>query len=147
MFQVDYEASGTAIGAIMSQEGRLVAYFSEKLNNAKWKYFVYDWEFYGIVQVLNMWRHYLHPKEFFLYTDYQGLQYLNNQGKLNQSHSKWVDFSQIYTFFLKHRSGKCNRVADALSRRHLLLIKMQIEVVGFKELENLYPDDPSFGEA
>ena len=42
MFQVDYNASGTAIGVVMSQEGRLVAYFSEKMNDTKTKYFVYD---------------------------------------------------------------------------------------------------------
>ena len=35
MFQVDCNASGTTIGVVMSQEGRSVAYFSEKLNDAK----------------------------------------------------------------------------------------------------------------
>ena len=42
MFQVDCDASGTTIGVIMSQEGRSVAYFSEKLSDAKIKYYVYD---------------------------------------------------------------------------------------------------------
>ena len=48
---------------------------------------------------------------------------------------------------LKHRSGKSNRVVDALSRRQLLLTVMQVEVVGFDELKNLYPEDPNFVEA
>ena len=42
VFQVDYDASATIIGAILSQDGRLVAYFSEKLNDAKRKYYVSD---------------------------------------------------------------------------------------------------------
>ena len=91
VFQVDCDASGIAIRAVLSQEGRPVAYFSEKLNDAKRKYFVYDQEFYAIVQALK-WRHYLLPKEFVLYTDHQALQYLNSQGKLNWRHFKWFEF-------------------------------------------------------
>ena len=60
---------------------------------------------------------------------------------------KWVEFLQSYTFVLKHTSGKSNRVANALSRRQLLLTVMQVEVVGFDELKNLYPEDPDFAEA
>ena len=48
---------------------------------------------------------------------------------------------------LKHRSGRSNRVANALSRRQLLLTVMQVEVVGFHELKDLYPKDPNFAEA
>ena len=146
VFQADCDASGTAIRAILSQEGRPIAYFSEKLNDAKRKYSIYDQEFYAIVQALKKWRYYLLPNKFSLYTDHQALQYLNSQGKLNQRHLKWVEFLQSYTFFLKHKKGKSNRVVDALSRRHLLLTKMQIEVVGFKELTNLYPKYPNFAE-
>ena len=83
MFQVDCDARGNVIGAILSQEGNLIAYFSEKLNDVKKKYYVYDKELYEIVQALNKWRHYLLPKEFFLYTDHQALQYLHSHGKLN----------------------------------------------------------------
>ena len=76
----------------MSQEGRFVAYFSEKLNDAKGIYYVYDQEFYAIVQALKKWRHNLLTKEFILYTDHQPLQYLNSKKKLNQRHLKWVEF-------------------------------------------------------
>ena len=50
MFQLDCNASGTTIGVVLSQEGRPIAYFWEKLNDAKRKYFVYDQESYAIVQ-------------------------------------------------------------------------------------------------
>ena len=48
---------------------------------------------------------------------------------------------------MKDRSGKSNKFVDALSIRQILLTEMQIEVVGFKELSTLYPNDPDFGEA
>jgi hypothetical protein len=47
-----------------------VFFFNEKLSETKHKYFVYDQEFYAIIQALKKWRHYLWPREFVLYTDY-----------------------------------------------------------------------------
>ena len=117
------------------------------MNDAKREYSIYDQEFYAIVQALKKWRHYLLSKEFFSYIDHQDLQYLNSQGKLNQWHLKWVEFLPTYTFVLKHKNGKSKIVVDSLSTRQILLTKMQIIVVGFEELNNLYLDDLDFGEA
>jgi len=47
------------IGGVLAQEGNQIAYFSEKLNDAKQKYFTYDKEFYAVIQPLCYWRHYL----------------------------------------------------------------------------------------
>ncbi len=47
---------------------------------------------------------------------------------------------------MKHKSGNSNKVANSLSKRHLLLIEMKIEVVGFKEVKNLYLEDLDFAK-
>lgn len=77
VFVVECDASNRAIGGVLSQEGRPVAFFSEKLNEAKQKYSTYDLELYAMVQALRKWRHYLLPKEFIVFTDNHALSFLN----------------------------------------------------------------------
>ena len=72
-FQVKCDASGVAIRAVLSQDDSPIAYFSEKLNDAKQKYSSYDKEFYAVVQAMKHWRHYLMPIEFVLYSDKHAL--------------------------------------------------------------------------
>ena len=120
-FQVKCDASRYAIGAVLSQEDRPVAYYSKKLDEAKMKYSTYDKEFYAIIQALKKWRHYLIPKEFVLYSDNHALQFISQQEKPNQKHAKWVEYMQNFMFVIKHISGTTNKVVDALSRKCLLL--------------------------
>jgi len=69
---------------------------------------------------------------------HEALRFLSSQKKLNPRHAKWVEYIQSYTFVLKHKAGTENKVADALSRRSLLLNSVRAEVVGFEQIEEEY---------
>jgi hypothetical protein len=91
-FQVKCDASGFAIGEVLIQDDRLIAYFSEKMNESKIKYSTYDKKFYAIIQALKKWIHYLVPKEFVLYNDNHTLQFVTQQEKISQKHAKWIEY-------------------------------------------------------
>ena len=103
IFEFNCDALGVGIEGVLSQEGQPIAFFSEKLNEAKLRYSTYDKEFYAIVQAIKHWRYYLAYKEFILHTNHEVLKYLNSQSNVNKRHAKWVSFLQQFTFLLKHQ--------------------------------------------
>ncbi|PKU61488.1 RNA-directed DNA polymerase [Dendrobium catenatum] len=144
VFEVECDASNVGIGAVLSQGGHPLAFFSEKLNDSRQKYSTYDKEFYAVVRALHHWSHYLLPSEFILFSDHEALRYLQSQNKLKSRHASWVESIAAYHFVLKYKAGQHNTVADALSRRHLLLQVLQSKVVGFEVLKELYKNDADF---
>ena len=141
IFELDCDASGVGVGAILSQQGKPVAYFSEKLNLVKLNYSTYDVEFYAIVQAINHWDYYLAYKEFILHTNHEALKHLNSQATLNKRHAEWAVYLQQFNFNLRHEVGVLNRVVDGLSKRSSLLVLMHNIVEGFEAFREQYKED------
>ncbi|XP_031405674.1 uncharacterized protein LOC116214406 [Punica granatum] len=139
-----YRIRGVGIGAVLMQDKRPIAYFSEKLSGASLNYSTYDKEFYALIRALETWEHYLVPKEFIIHTDHESLKYLKGQNKLNRRHAKWVEYLEIFPYVIKYKQGNINVVADALSRRYALISVMNAKLLGFELIKSRYVDDPYF---
>ncbi|KAH9769547.1 hypothetical protein KPL71_012041 [Citrus sinensis] len=96
-FKIECDALGIGIGAVLMQERRPIAYFSEKLSGAALNYPTYDKEMYALVRALETWQHYLLPKEFVIHTDHK-------------RHAKWVEFIEPFPYVIKYKQGKENVV-------------------------------------
>ncbi|KAH0716655.1 hypothetical protein KY290_012917 [Solanum tuberosum] len=145
-FEIECDASGKGIGAVLMQDSKPIAYFSEKLSGSTLNYSTYDKELYALVRALATWQHYLWPREFVVKTDHESLKYLKSQGKLSRRHAKWVEFIETFPYVIAYKQGKENVVADALSRRYVLISTLTSKLLGFDQIKFLYANDSDFGE-
>ena len=99
-FEINCDASGVGIGSVLMQNGRPIAYFSEKFNGAQLNYPTYDKELYAIIRTLEHWQHYLLPKEFVIHTDHESIKYLSGQEKLDKRHTKWSTFLETFPYVI-----------------------------------------------
>jgi hypothetical protein len=120
-FELECNSSGIGIGGVLLQEGKSIAYFSEKMSGPSLNYSTYDKELYALVCILETWQHYLWPKEFIIHSDHESLKRIRGQAKLNKHHAKWVEFIETFPYIIKHKKGKDNVIVDALSRRYTML--------------------------
>ena len=143
-FELECDASGIGLGGVLLQEGKPVAYFSEKLSGASLNYSTYDKELYALVRTLETWQHYLWPKEFVIHSDHESLKHIRSQAKLNRRHAKWVEFIESFPYVIKHKKGKDNIIADALSRRYALLSQLDFKIFGLETIKEQYVHDAEF---
>ncbi|PNX80633.1 retrotransposon protein, partial [Trifolium pratense] len=98
--------------AVLSQEKKPIAFFSEKLSEAQQKWSTYDQEFYAVVRALRQWEHHLIHREFILFTDHQALKFLHSQRIINKMHARWVSFLQKFPFIIQHKFGALNKLYE-----------------------------------
>ncbi|XP_049406444.1 uncharacterized protein LOC125870142 [Solanum stenotomum] len=70
----------------------------------------------------------------------------SSQGKLSRRHAKWVEFIETFPYVIAYKQGKENVVADALSRRYVLISTLTSKLLGFDQIKFLYANDSDFGE-
>lgn len=145
-FEIECDASGIGIRVVLMQDSKLIAYFSEKLSVGALNYPTYDKELYALLRTLQIWQHYLWPREFIIHCDRESLKFLKTQGELNKRHAVWLEFIETFPYVIKYKQGKENIMANALSTRYALLTSLQTNLIGFELLKGLYVNDYDFSQ-
>lgn len=114
-FHLQTDASAVGLGAVLEQEGQVIAYTSRILTEPDRHYSVIQKECLAVVYALKQFRHYLLGRSFLLITDHAPLQWLSAQ-KMEGMLCRWALAMPEYDFQIVYRKGTLNANADALSR-------------------------------
>ena len=116
-FVVCIDSCKRGLGGVLMQEGWVVCYESQKLNEHEQNYPTHDLELAVIIHALNMWRHYLMGRRFTLMSDHNGLRYLFDQLNLYARQARWLATLSEFDFEIRYIKGKENWVVDSLSKK------------------------------
>jgi hypothetical protein len=96
-FELEVDASGYAIGAVLMQrqeDGKChpVGFYSATLNDAERNYNIYDLELLAVIKSLENWRVYLagSPHQVIVFTDHMNLQYWRDPHKISRRVARQV---------------------------------------------------------
>jgi hypothetical protein len=130
-FEIHSDASNFAIGGVLVQEGRPVAFESKKLSETERRWPTHEKEMWAIIHCLKTSGHYIGSKDVVVWTDNVTLRYFATQPKLSSKQVRWQDTLALFNVDIRQKPGKENIVPDALSWKH----QLRVVYVGESELQ------------
>ena len=116
-FEIHTDASLHQIGAVITQDGKPVAFYSRKLRDGQHNYTTTERELLAIVETLKEFRTILLGQMIKIYTDHKNLTFSNFT---TERVMRWRMVLEEYDPELVYIKGPDNIVADALSRLDLI---------------------------
>ena len=116
-FTVTTDASDVALGGVLSQNDKPIAFTSKTFSGAETNWIIYEKELFAIVYALRKWEHYLlSNNQVTIITDNNAVTYIQNQEKITAKQARWLTYMAQFNYIIIHRPGSQNQVADAISR-------------------------------
>ena len=115
VFEIFTDASSRQLGAVITQKGRPLAFFSRKLSETQRKYSVTELELLSIVECLKEFKGMLWGQRIKVYTDHKNL-VQEASGLTSDRVYRWRVLLEEYNPEFHYIKGIDNTVADALSR-------------------------------
>lgn len=113
------DASGTALGAVLSQRQhgreRPIAFASRQLNKSEANYSVTERELLAVIWATKLFRCYLLGRQFTLITDHAALRWMLSLRDPSSRLTRWALRLSEFEYKVEHKPGKDHRNAD-LSR-------------------------------
>ena len=108
------DTSDYQLGAVITQDGKPLAFYSRKLNNAQRNYTVTEKELLSIVETLREFRGILLGHKIKIFTDHKNLQQINSAAS-SQRAMRWQILIEEFGPKIVYIKGDDNTIADALS--------------------------------
>jgi hypothetical protein len=134
-FQLYTDASNTALGAVLEQDGHPICYASRSLNQNERNYSATERECLAVLWAIAKFRKYLLGRRFTVFTDHHSLKWLLSTTNLSGRLARWSLTLQEYNMDIQHRPGRSHSNADALSR-------LPIASVGLDSISASQQNDP-----
>ncbi len=135
-FVIHTDASHYQLGGVISQDGKPLAFYSRKLNDAQTRYTTTERELLSIVETLKAYRNILLGYKIVVHTDHKNLVYktFNTERVM-----RWRLIIEEFGPELRYIKGEHNIVADVLSRMRLKEEEFSVDAFAF--------DDEDFPES
>ncbi len=114
-FEIHSDASDFAIGGVIMQDGKPVAFESKKLSETERRWPTHEKEMWVVIHCFKIWGHYIGSKDVVVWTNNVTLKYFATQPKLSSKQVRWQDTLALFNVDIRHKSRKENIVPDVLS--------------------------------
>lgn len=113
---MEKDASGVGMGAVLSQQGHPIAFFSKPFTPKLLRASTYVRELFAITATIKKWRQYLLSQRITILTDHRSLKELLTQVIQTPEQHLYLTHLMGFDYQIKYCSGANNQAVDALSR-------------------------------